>query len=134
MQDGIACRGRFNPIFQTNPLPEWTAANCGSPQFSLSAKYFQASIHGYFVYHADIVPYTIWNILPVILTCPAIFVPTEMRENLKEEGTRNADGKVQTGADRGVVKADRGGGGEWEDNAAGVQGSRGIIANVLPVA
>jgi hypothetical protein len=57
------------------------------------------------------------------VTEPGIFVPTEVRENLIEEGIKDAHSEVQSGADRRVVEADRGGGGERKIDAAGVQGS-----------
>ena len=41
-----------------------------------------------------------------------------------EEGGSDANAEVQTGADRNSAETERGGGGEWEVDAAGLQGSR----------
>jgi hypothetical protein len=40
------------------------------------------------------------------MTEPGISVPTEVRENLMEEGNRDADAEVQTGAGSNDVAAD----------------------------
>ena len=62
--------------------------------------------------------------LPVGLgvTRPGIFVPAKVRENLVEEDKTDADTEVQTETDRNGSETDRGGHGEWEVAAAGLQG------------
>ena len=53
---------------------------------------------------------------------PGKSVPTEVRENLMEEGGSDANAEVQAGTDRNGVETDQGGDGEWELDAAGLQG------------
>ena len=55
-------------------------------------------------------------------TRPGIFVPAKVRENLMEEDKTDANAEVQTGTDRNGAETDRGGHGEWEVDAAGLQG------------
>ena len=42
----------------------------------------------------------------ITVTRPGIFVPTEVREILIEEGIENANAEVQAGGDRNVFAAD----------------------------
>ena len=78
-------------------------------------------------------PWTFHKFL-VLLTRPGKFVPSEVRENLMEEDKRDADTEVQAGTDRNGAETDRGGHGEWEVDAAGLQGGWDSYSDVLSVA
>ena len=67
-------------------------------------------------------------------TRPGIFVPAKVRENLMEEDKTDANAEVQTGTDRNGAETDRGGHGEWEVDAAGLQGGWDSYSDVLSVA
>ena len=68
------------------------------------------------------------------LTRPGILVPAKVRENLMEEDKTDANAEVQTGTDRNGAETDRGGHGEWEVDAAGLQGGWDSYSDVLSVA
>ena len=71
---------------------------------------------------------------PLAVTRPGIFVPAKVRENLMEEDKTDANAEVQTGTDRNGAETDRGGHGEWEVDAAGLQGGWDSYSDVLSVA
>ena len=68
------------------------------------------------------------------VTRPGILVPAKVRENLMEEDKTDANAEVQTGTDRNGAETDRGGHGEWEVDAAGLQGGWDSYSDVLSVA
>ena len=67
------------------------------------------------------------------VTRPGKFVPTEVRENRMEEDKTDADTEVQAEVDRNSAETDRGGGGEREVDAAGLQGSWDSYSDILSV-